>query len=662
MADNFERLKRGAGVVRRTMELSDPLAGEASGNTDARRLRSIFGSLVSARNDMMSSFESLLSLRVGVYGAAISAYTSAYYAWEISQNSSVIDSIFKVLEILESEEFLRRFDLAVYSLENATSTTDKELADTESYFGLKFDQIVEIAFPDGEAVEYDLSSGGLTVDGEAVGEEEKSFNKIYIMLELLGKLRRIREGSVQLSVSGYKGFINDPQTGFTLTLRENIAERANSIADIVMSNRFMEFYRSEKDESYKKKYTETLVSKFDKIRESYQEISDLEQNNIERMIFDGRYQAALKAVSEAASSSRDLLEESLESISVLENFVENYQPIIQLPTNQRSQLLKSVRVAEEASSMVGEYQDVIQISKFYDPFRELPGSRTITEFSRQVTGVRSADGSVSLNGSIYDMIILYIGESGREFLDESTSRYYSNYAVSNLLRKRLVLSSYLSESYRNSSALERSLFEESGVLVVRNPDEEVSTSPIQQVLSHTNLLDYIRIADALKITEFLEAEEELEGGNVENDEELSLRGSFRVIIMEGLGKIPKDQLDPSINRLLELFSSAPRDNLRSMYTEFCFKETVEAMVEYLEGIDEGELASRTMVSKSTLDAMRRYCRSDNPTITTLRRWLYRYASVHSSLYAGASIDLLSRAISNTELRGVIRPAEDEEED
>lgn len=638
MADNLENIRSKSRDARLRLEGKLGIAAEQDSDSSLRRLTGLFSSAQEAREQMLARFSDLISLRVEAYEAAISGYVSSYYAWEISRNVAEIDVLFRVAEIFSSGEFSRNFDAAVYVLEN--SYDQATLSSIAAYFGSKFEEVAGIAFPD-VSVEYTYDSG-LEVAGSPVASPEDEESKVYLALSVLGKLKEIASGSDDAveDVSALKEFVVGPSdTSFVSIIRSNIGSRVESVSDMVLSKRFMDEFRSERDPSYKPEADSEVSSKMSSLLESARAFSDLIGEKAELAREGGVYDGMVSLSNEILSVSDDTMSLAIDAIEEMELFLEDYQPFVRLPKSENEAIGNAIAVCEQASLFSQEYQDKFGFGSFFSPFRTASLSPSDTEMAAKLPfsewKSRATEGR-RFNGSNFDLSLLYMGTQGRGFVRQGTYLRASNYVMSSAIRKGLVKPSQLVDSYRSNLSVSSTLTSESGVRVAPRPSEERTPFALKAALPGLEALDYIDFSPALMFS-----------SSTPEASEVDLRNNVRLMILEELGRVRKESLAETIRSIVSALVSYRRENLRGLYTEICFREALELMDDYLDGLDAP--TEETRIDSNTRSQMQSYLsrlfRSSETQEQTLERWLSQYIASHAALYgSGSSGDLLGDAL------------------
>jgi hypothetical protein len=631
MSENFNNLRFRSREARLKLEGNYGVTPASDLTSQQAKLASLFSEAAAAREDMISKFTSLSALRVEAYESLVSGYVSSYYASNIATNFAEITVLFRALEIVSSGDFVSNFDSAVYILEN--SYERDTVSNIASFFSSKFDELVSIAFDDTE-ISYEVGVG-LSEDSVLVQSPSEQENKIYLVLEILGKLKNIDNELIWSDISAYKSYLaGDSKLEFPSILKSNISVRSQAISDLVASKKFMDLHRSESDPAYKPEIDSGLSSVLNSISEGINLFSDLSSEKVEESRSNGSYDRLAFSVAQLESESDDLLSSSLRAIGELEAYLEDYQAFVRLPRDESASVRNAVEVCESADENYANYQEQLQSSAFFSPFSNQSGGRTRLSFSEWVS--RTSRARV-MNGSIFEMALLFMGTQGRTFLPQKTYKDISNFAFSSMYRKGLIKNEVLSSQYRGFRSLYSRLFSESGVRVSENPDTERLPLAIRYSLPGLEVLDYISYSPAL-----------LFSSTAPNASEVSLRNNVRLLILESFGKVRKDRLAETIRSTISKSSSYRRENLKGLYTEACLRDAISAMNDHLEEVGDS-YPQRTSIDPVTKRLMESYLADGIES--RLDGWLSNYITVHTAIYgSNSSQDLISVALLDGELK------------
>lgn len=638
MANNIDRIrsKSREALARISGRYGSAVPPIAPG--DKAELASLFSEAVRARDAAVNELSSLLELRVSAHESALSGYIASYYARSVSRRMGSVEVLFRALDLVSSDEFTRKFDAAVFVLENTYS--EDTILSLANYFDSKFDEMVSIAYPEGDvAVDYVVGTG-LREDAVAVSEPLSNENRIYLILEVLGKLKNISNPAMRSDISAYKIYAvgGDVEESFPYLIRKNISSLATGISDLVSSKKFMDAQRLERDPSFRIDEDARFNSAFDKIAEIMPLLSDLTPESVSSLKESGAYDRLSAAVAESTSISEEMVLGSVSAIEQLEDYLEDYQAFIRLPQEETRAMEIAIQVCEEAEQRYAQYRDQLQSGEFSTPFSTGTEDSSRPSLSKWQADV---DSTAQINGNRFEMVLLYMGTVGRDFLTEESYTALSNRAFSSIYGKGLVRSEALKASFASSRTSEASLYSDSGVRVSQRPGDEPVPFAIKSRLPGLEILDYIDFSPALGFT----------SASVDPDE-VSLRNTVRLIILEAFGRVRKSELNQAIVGTIAAVTSWRRENLKGLYTEICFKEAVDLFKEYLDGL--ASPLEETRLDQTTLNVIAQY-QSSNPTTSELEGWLEQYAAVHAAIHGSSSAsDLLEDALlEGSEIKEVL---------
>jgi hypothetical protein len=628
VSKNLDNIKNKSTAARQRLEGTYGLGIAKDGLQARAELASLFSEVASSRQKVSDSLVGLLRLRVSAYESAISGYISNYYAVQMSRSMASVDILFRALELVTSSDFTSEFDSAVHVIENGFNPD--RLERLANYFSSTFAELASIALPD-DTVSFTISNG-LRVNGSAVSPEpQENENKLYLMLEVLGKLSMIREEDLWDDISSYKSFSSQESEGsFPSLVKTNISARLGLISDIISSKKFMDALRADRDANYSPEDEAGVNSAMEKARELLPVLTDLDPSGLSLARSNGTYDGLASSITEMLSKSEDLIIGSVSAISQLEDFIEDYQVFVRLPESESQSIFSAVSVCESAGQRYEQLGEQYQTGLFVSPF--LTGSedgirQSFTEWTSELTGGGKIDGSV------FEMILLYMGTVGRDFLNERCYLAFSNRAFTSIRRKSLVSSDQIDGDFKSAKESEQVLLGESGVLVVENPWDEPTPFGLKAILPDTEVLDYVSFEPVFWLNS---------SNSGLSAAEVSFRNYVRLSIMESFGKVRKEELASKIIDAISAVSSWKRENLKGLYIEICFREAIDRFRDYLDGLV--SFQDETRIDTTTMEAIEAYLDSD-PQAETLEGWVEDYVSIHGILYgSGASGDILSDAL------------------
>ena len=637
MANNIEDLKAKSRAARSRISGTYGVAKPQDSGDPKVALTALFSEVTSARQDVSDSLLDLISLRVSAYESVLSGYIASFYSRAMVSNVEAVETLFDALEVVSSSEFSENLDAAVFVIEN--DYNERTLSAIASYFESKFEEIVSIAYPEGDVeVTYDAANNRILEDGSPVVNPEASENKLYFLLKILGLLKSISNEEMQTDISSLKEYAvsHDSPGSFPYKIRSIISSRISVIADLISSKSFMDSVRSQQDPSYSPEHDQEVNSAMVKVKEITEIISTLDPQGVEAARANGSIDKLSAYVSQMSSSSDDLVVGSISAITNLENFIEDYQPFVRLPESENLAIREAISICEGARESYASYSEQFQTGLFVTPFYDGPSNGDGRKnFSDWVDLVTTSSGGLRpvVDGDNFEMLLLYMGTAGRDFLSEDSYRAISNRAISTLYAKGLIRSDQLKSSFALAFSDEKSLFEDSGVRLSPSPGDDQLPFAAKAFLPGMEVLDYISFSDAMEFDSV-----------TPDADEVSLRNTVRVAIIESFGRIRKESLAKAIRDSIAAISSWSRESLKGLYFEICFKEAIEEFRDYLDGLE--DYSSETRIDITTKNAIDAYTSAETaPSIADLEGWLEKYITSHLAIYGSAtSGDLVEHAL------------------
>jgi hypothetical protein len=166
-----------------------------------------------------------------------------------------------------------------------------------------------------------------------------------------------------------------------------------------------------------------------------------------------------------------------------------------------------------------------------------------------------------------------------------------------------------------------------------SPGDDQLPFAAKAFLPGMEVLDYISFSDAMEFDSV-----------TPDADEVSLRNTVRVAIIESFGRIRKESLAKAIRDSIAAISSWSRESLKGLYFEICFKEAIEEFRDYLDGLE--DYSSETRIDITTKNAIDAYTSAETaPSIADLEGWLEKYITSHLAIYGSAtSGDLVEHAL------------------
>jgi uncharacterized repeat protein (TIGR02543 family) len=625
MSRNFNKIKSEAELIHQIINDRYRASNKLNENAEIIELTTAFSRIVEARNTSFDSFDKLFKKRLEVYDTMFSSFYMSYFSNILFVNAGFISNLFKLLDITGTQEFFNNFLEAIYLKEN--NPTSQRLVGLSDYFSIKFSELSLEIYPDN-SVEFRINDEkGLYVDNILISQNQKEEDKVFEMLYFLGALSNIKDNNFIDEMSNYYEYLSDNETNFNKVIKDRILYRLTIIDSAIKSNKYLDTYREEKDPAYKKTYIQDILALFDELSEITVNFSDLSPENITLIKQTGIYEKLFSLVVDIDGKINSLISNTLESIKVIEEILENYSIFVRIPSIENSSLLDSIKAAEDSYKDFDKYANVIETKIFFNPFSKI---LTLTDWVKDITKDKN------LNGNINILMLLYIGANLKEFSSADLSKSISEYAFVNLARKRLIVDEYLSDPFKVIKTKEQELISVNRIRIKERPQDDLIGFAYKSILPTLEILDYISFEEVF-IREFPNT------APFESQRETDFRLQIKLLIIEAILKDRKN-INGNIMKLIDSVSDMPKENLKTLYLEICFREAIESFVSYLEPLAEVSNFSNSIINQDAYNKMRDYVYDPSETIyNQIKSVIIKYIEVWEFFYS-TDIDLVDEGL------------------
>jgi uncharacterized repeat protein (TIGR02543 family) len=630
MSKNFNRIKSEAELIHQIINDRYRASNTLNENSDVIKLTTAFSRIIEARETSFDSFDKLFKKRLEVYDTMFSLFYMSYFSNILFVNAGLISNLFKLLDITGTQEFFNNFLEALYLKQN--NPTSQRLIGLSDYFSIKFSELSLEIYPDS-LVEFKLNDQrGLYVDNVLISQSQKEEDKIFEMLYFLGALSNIKDNNFIDEVSNYYEYLIDNETNFNKVIKDRISYRLTIIDSAIKSNKYMDTYREEKDPAYKKTYIQDILTLFDELSEVIVNFSDLGLENLTTVKQSGIYGKLFSLIVDIDGKVNSSISSTFESIKVIEEILENYSIFVRLPSVENSNLLNSIKTAEDSHKDFDKYSNVIETKFFFNPFSSI---LTLTDWVKEITKDKN------LNGNINVLMLLYIGANLKEFSSADLSKSISEYAFVNLTRKKLIVEGdkgYLSDEFILKKRKEQELIVVNKIRVKERPQDDLIGFAYKSILPSLEILDYMSFEEV-----FVRNNPNSSPFNFESSKETDFRLQLKLLIIEAILKDRKN-INNNISKLIDSVSDMPKENLKTLYLEICFREAIGSFVSYLEPLAEVSNFSNSIINEDTYNKMNDYSYDpDNTIYNEIKSVINKYIEVWEFLYS-TDIDLVDRGL------------------
>jgi len=624
MAGNYDRIRKSSEFVRSVINNTYSANQKTDPSFDNSRLATIFNSLISSRETMISSFKVLSLRRTDLFSTLISAYYDSFYSRIIKLNGGFIFSLFAIIDIVGTEEFIRNFEKLIFLKQNDEINSNVKSLDLNYeqslYFEEKFQEISNLSFPEStiffEEVEEEwvLKKDNLVVSNQDIEE-----NQIYGILYILGLLKNAYSETISSdNLIARKENFTRRTDGYIETVIKGIsALYLPEIRNAIESKKYIDAYRKNEDSTYTDKYTLELDNLFSEINEVLVSFTDLSIEKIAALKQSGIYQKLPALINDIDESIRSLLDDILESIYVIDPFIENYSPFIEPPRNETAKFQSGTRIIEEARQAISPI-----FESFVDPFGGTLVSKSFSQWLKEVL-----DGE-KINGNIFQLFTLYVGINMKAYVDEDFGKKLSEHSFVNLFRKNLIDPSLLEDDFKNKKETERALAVDNQIRVVQRPQNDMIPYSLKLNFPDLEILDYMSFSEMLTIG---------------SPAETTFRKNVRLLIIESLAK-DKENINRSILKVMEIIRDSAKENLKTLYVEICLKEALQSIHDFVESLANNE----TIISSTVMDELENFLAETSQTTTIISNYL----SVWNSFYS-QEVDIIDLAVKAGDFKDIL---------
>jgi uncharacterized repeat protein (TIGR02543 family) len=625
MSRNFNRIKSEAELIHQIINDRYRASNTLDKNNEIIELTTAFSRIIEARETSFDSFDKLFKKRLEVYDTMFSSFYMSYFSNILFINAGFISNLFRLLDIAGTQDFFNNFLEAIYLKEN--NPTSQRLIGLSDYFSIKFSELSLEIYPDN-SLEFKLGDQrGLYLDNVLITQSQNEENKVFEMLYLLGALSNIKDNSFIDEISNYYEYLSDNDTNFNKVIKDRIFDRLKTISDAVKSNKYMDVYREEKDPAYKKTYIQDILTLFDELSEVIVNFSDLSPENITLIKQSGIYEKLFSLIVDIDGKINSLISSAFESIKVMEEVLENYSIFVRIPSVENLSLKNSIKIAEDSYKDFDKYSNNIESVFFFNPFS---GILTLTDWIIDITKDKN------LNGNINILMLLYIGANLKEFSSADLSKSILEYSFVNLTRKKLIVDEYMSNEFKLVKRKEEELISNNKIRVRQRPQDDLIGFAYKSILPTLEILDYMSFEEV-----FVRAVSNI--APFESSEETDFRLQLKLLIIEAILKDRKN-INGNILKLIDSVSDMPKENLKTLYLEICFREAIESFVSYLEPLAEVSNFSNSIINQDTYKKMEDYVYDpSNEIYNGIKSVIVKYIDVWEFLYS-KDIDLVEKGL------------------
>jgi hypothetical protein len=618
MMASFKRIKETSETIRNIINKTAVQQQTPNPTFDIRILSSYFLRIMDSRDLAFKSFREIFKKRNELYQTLFSLFYISFYSKEIKNNVNIIASLINIMKLVSSEEFFRNYDL-LFSLKenflaNGSGSLDLERISILSlYFEQKFQDLSSFAFPSAD-VSFTISPSGaysLMFGSVAKTEEEMDLNRILKILYILGLLKNAQTIPASVMIA-FRDYFNNQEEGFLNLISSDISLYISAIANLLSSKNSIDRFRRDNDASYSENYLEEINSDLLEMENILPFFSDFSSQSLDLIEKNGYVLNLLSLVKDIETGTRQLLDDVIESIKISDNFVDNYSVFLESQNSNSVSFENIITKIETFITSPGVS------SSFTSPFSG-------NSFNGWYSDLISSD---EINGDVFDFFSIFMSLNIRNNFDSTIGSEMLDYFFLRMTKKGRIKQESLSSEFKEKRSEELELLTEKNLEVVENPENEPIMYSIKSIFPELELLDYFSFNEVR---------------NLNSPQETTFRRQIKIIMLEAILKRKKD-LNEVLSKLVEVLKDSPKDTLKSLYVEICFRDALEMIVDYSDTVSPVLLEQETIILTSVKELIENFLASNQGVSEDLIEeyldvWEFFYSEesnlIADSLIAGA---------------------------
>jgi len=618
MMASFKRIKETSETIRNIINKTAVQQQTPNPTFDIRILSSYFLRIMDSRDLAFKSFREIFKKRNELYQTLFSLFYISFYSKEIKNNVNIIASLINIMKLVSSEEFFRNYDL-LFSLKenflaNGSGSLDLERISILSlYFEQKFQDLSSFAFPSAD-VSFTISPSGaysLMFGSVAKTEEEMDLNRILKILYILGLLKNAQTIPASVMIA-FRDYFNNQEEGFLNLISSDISLYISAIANLLSSKNSIDRFRRDNDASYSENYLEEINSDLLEMENILPFFSDFSSQSLDLIEKNGYVLNLLSLVKDIETGTRQLLDDVIESIKISDNFVDNYSVFLESQNSNSVSFENIITKIETFITSPGVS------SSFTSPFSG-------NSFNGWYSDLISSD---EINGDVFDFFSIFMSLNIRNNFDSTIGSEMLDYFFLRMTKKGRIKQESLSSEFKEKRREELELLTEKNLEVVENPENEPIMYSIKSIFPELELLDYFSFNEVR---------------NLNSPQETTFRRQIKIIMLEAILKRKKD-LNEVLSKLVEVLKDSPKDTLKSLYVEICFRDALEMIVDYSDTVSPVLLEQETIILTSVKELIENFLASNQGVSEDLIEeyldvWEFFYSEesnlIADSLIAGA---------------------------
>jgi hypothetical protein len=555
--------------------------------TISDELVSNFQEIIEARDNAHRTFNDLYKERINIYDTFISLFYVHFYNNNIQRNAADMRYFIKLLQIIKTDEFVGAIESALKNSYNSVINGQSLL----NFFESTYNELKEIFYPETDIV-FTSGFNSLTIGSNSaitISNLSSQLNPDKI-LYILKFLYSSTSSSISL-LSEYRDFLIGEKEGSAYyEILQDINKAKTQIEDSISSYLFIDAYRQKEDTGYYEDYIIDIKNLFNSLSEEIVKINDFSIEGLNFMEQVGQFNIIYSRLEELYSLANEVIYDGLLSIEKIEYFIEDYSPFVRMPSNEKQQLLNSIKEINEMNKKINEMNfDELNNSDFnlINPFPN-EGQNALTKDFQEWNNELLELETKPINADIFNLILLRVGVIlSRDTLSEKVAEELISFSLLRLYDRKLINENSINENFKIIKSVENGLLNKDIEVVRRYQDDNI-TFGFKDILPQLEVLDYMNF-DEIN----------------DNDLEPDFGENVKTLILEAFLRNKKD-LDNKILRTLDLLTDGSFKNAKSLYVKLRMNEVIQAFSTYL-----GDGSSQHNIQTETLESIKRYSDQTN---------------------------------------------------
>jgi hypothetical protein len=253
-------------------------------------------------------------------------------------------------------------------------------------------------------------------------------------------------------------------------------------------------YRIESDSSYKGTYINDIIEAIELYEYNINIFLNIRNKTIEEIKEDESYSLLFSGAQDIRNKINTLLDETIKSVKEINNFFENYSVFLKLPEDTIVNIEKTLNeilpnFVENLSEEDKEYFTDNITSENMIPLD--PEQPNIKIFIDEMINMVSSEQIIFQYKDLTNLIILYLGLQLLSKNSTYTNYGYINYALYNIVNKKIIIDSQINVAFDSIKKLEQDLAEKYNIYVRKNINEEFIQSSLKNLIKKLRIIDLV---------------------------------------------------------------------------------------------------------------------------------------------------------------------------